>query len=111
MNLITWHERLKFLREQNGWTMNEIAEKVGAASPQTYSGWEYGRREPDFETIVKLARTYNVSIDWIIKGNDPMLSDSVFKNTLISNGKMIDIKESEARFLEGVLGLKRSELS
>ncbi|MCD5445402.1 helix-turn-helix transcriptional regulator [Lactobacillus delbrueckii subsp. lactis] len=35
----------------------------------TYANYEYGRREPDMETIKKLAKLYNVTVDYLV-GND-----------------------------------------
>ena len=37
---------------------------------QTYANYEYGRREPDFETTKKLANLFNVSTDYLL-GRDP----------------------------------------
>ena len=33
---------------------------------QTYANYEYGRREPDFETTKKLANLFNVSTDYLL---------------------------------------------
>ncbi len=35
----------------------------------TYANYEYGRREPDVETMKKLAKLYNVTVDYLV-GND-----------------------------------------
>lgn len=36
----------------------------------TYTNYEQGKREPPFELIIKLAKLYNVSIDYIAELTD-----------------------------------------
>lgn len=58
-------ERLTKLREEKGYMQKEVAEKVGIA-PNTLSGYERDVRTPDAETLVKLAKFYGVSVDYIL---------------------------------------------
>nr|WP_278771000.1 helix-turn-helix transcriptional regulator [Limosilactobacillus mucosae] len=62
--------RLSALREQKGWSKTYVAKQIGLTSMQTYANYEYGRREPDFETTKKLANLFNVSTDYLL-GRDP----------------------------------------
>lgn len=50
--------RLSALREQKGWSKTYVAKQIGLTSMQTYANYEYGRREPDFETTKKLANLF-----------------------------------------------------
>lgn len=59
-------KRLSVLREQKGWTKTYVAKQIGLTSMQTYANYEYGRREPDFETTKKLANLFNVSTDYLL---------------------------------------------
>ncbi|WP_165844314.1 helix-turn-helix domain-containing protein [Limosilactobacillus fermentum] len=59
-------KRLSALREQKGWTKTYVAKQIGLTSMQTYANYEYGRREPDFETTKKLANLFNVSTDYLL---------------------------------------------
>lgn len=58
-------ERLRWLRERKGFSQKEIADKIGI-SQQGYSHLETGRREPNLETLIKLSRVFDESIDFIV---------------------------------------------
>lgn len=60
--------RLKELRESQGLNMRQVAGKLGM-SYTTYISYEKGTREPNYETLKKIAKYYNCSIDYIL-GND-----------------------------------------
>jgi len=57
--------RIKHLRDQIGETQDDIAKLLGTSRP-TVTRYENGKREPDFNTIVKLARHFNVSVDYLL---------------------------------------------
>lgn len=57
-------ERLKELRLKKGLTQTELGEKVGVKQ-STFTNWENGKREPNFETIIKIADLLEVSLDWL----------------------------------------------
>lgn len=66
--------RLKTLRKTKGLTQKEIANRLGIART-TYAGYEQGEREPDYETLIKIADYFNVPVDYILgRSNDPVLS-------------------------------------
>lgn len=58
-------ERLKSLRRDNNLTMKELGIKLNLAE-STISLYESGRREPDYQTLKKLADFFNVSIDYLL---------------------------------------------
>lgn len=59
-------ERLKQLRhEKNGLTQADIASQLGIAKT-TYSSYEQGKREPDFETLQRIAVYFDVSTDFLL---------------------------------------------
>lgn len=58
--------RLTNLRESRGCSKTYVAKAIGLSSMQTYANYEYGRREPDFETVDKLANLFNVSTDYLL---------------------------------------------
>lgn len=70
-------DRLTSLRENRGWSKTYVAKAVGLSSMQTYANYEYGRREPDFEMVNKLANLFNVSADYLLGHNQ---SDSSTKD-------------------------------
>lgn len=61
--------RLTNLREKRGWSKTYVAKAIGLNSMPTYANYEYGRREPDLETINKLAKLFNVTTDYLLNGN------------------------------------------
>lgn len=65
-------DRLRQLRNSRGLTQREVAEKldIGVSTLGMYEG---GRREPDLETLKRLARFYGVTMDYLT-GNDTELS-------------------------------------
>lgn len=56
---------LKKLRENRGWTKTQVAEKLGK-SLATYANYEYGIRDPDTNTLIKIADLYDISIDYLV---------------------------------------------
>lgn len=63
-------ERLRALREKNGYTMEDVAQAI-KIKRQTYNGYEAPPtkkyfRNPSFENLVKLAELYSVSTDYLI---------------------------------------------
>lgn len=57
--------RIAELREQKGWTQEELATTIGI-SRAALSHYEKNRRKPDFETLTQLADLFQVSIDYLI---------------------------------------------
>ncbi len=59
-----YYPRLRDLREDMDLTQTQLANKL-KMHKTTYTNYEQGKREPPFELIIKLAKLYNVSIDYI----------------------------------------------
>lgn len=62
-------ERLRNARIEKGCTQEEIANYLGFTRP-TYTAYESGRRKPDNDTLVKIARFLNVSTDYLLGLSD-----------------------------------------
>ena len=62
-------EKLKELRKEKGISLKELGSIVGVAEC-TMSLYENGKRQPDYETLLKLAEYYGVSVDYILRGDD-----------------------------------------
>lgn len=58
------YQRLKDLREDCDLTQKEIANQLNTSQKQ-YSRWETGEYEIPFHYVIKLAKYYNTSIDYI----------------------------------------------
>lgn len=59
-----YYPRLRDLREDKDLTQEQLI-KILKMHKTTYTNYEQGKREPPFELIIKLAKFYNVSIDYI----------------------------------------------
>lgn len=57
--------RLKELRNDKGLLQKDLAEKLGLTQ-QTISLYESNKREPDYETLQKIANFFDVSTDFIL---------------------------------------------
>lgn len=60
--------RIKQLREKRGLNQEELGEIVGV-SDKTVSSWEINRTEPKMGIVQQLADFFNVTTDYLIKGN------------------------------------------
>lgn len=58
------YTRLKDLREDHDLLQKDVAKVLGTSQKQ-YSRWETGETEIPFHNAIKLARYYNVSLDFI----------------------------------------------
>lgn len=63
--LTVFAERLKALRKGRGITQAQFSENFNI-SRGTIGMWETGRREPDFETAIRIADYFHVSVDYLI---------------------------------------------
>lgn len=60
---------LKILRKKRGLTQEEVADKIGATKI-TISRYEANQRKIGGENLVKLAKLFNVTPEYILNGND-----------------------------------------
>ena len=58
-------KNLKLLRKSFNLTLQQLAEELGTSN-QVLSRYERGEREADYETLAKIARFFNVSIDYLL---------------------------------------------
>lgn len=58
--------KIKHYRQQNDWTQQVVAEKLGV-SRKTISSWGNGRSYPDIFMLVQLSDLYHVSLDDLLR--------------------------------------------
>ena len=109
--------RLKELRLENNYTMQEVAKKIDLKSRGTYSDIEHGKNILTSINALKLANLYNVSLDYIYgltnnKDNKNLMNDkeldTILKTGISYNGKTLtstDIIALKA-FLQGLTSSK-----
>ena len=65
---MTYGDRLKSLRTSRDLSQQEVADRL-SINRSTYARYELSKTQPDFETLEKIAAFYDVTTDYIIKGN------------------------------------------
>lgn len=60
-----WAKRIATLRSEHYFTQAQVSKALGIALT-TYAGYESGKHQPDFETMIKIADIYKVSMDYLI---------------------------------------------
>ncbi len=58
-------QRISEMRLSMGWSQVELAKRLGVAK-QTVSNWENENIQPSIEMLVRVARLFNVSADYLL---------------------------------------------
>ncbi|MDO5603067.1 MAG: helix-turn-helix transcriptional regulator [Oscillospiraceae bacterium] len=64
---------LRALRKERGLSMKQLGARMGLAE-STISQYETGKREPDYETLLRLCDYFGVTADYLLKGAGPSSS-------------------------------------
>jgi transcriptional regulator with XRE-family HTH domain len=65
LNEVIIVKNLKKLRDEHNLTQQQMADIFGLQRP-TYTRYEKGERQPDFETLIKISDYFNVSVDYLL---------------------------------------------
>jgi transcriptional regulator with XRE-family HTH domain len=88
-----FNENLKAARERKKMTQKEVADSIGVAK-STYSLYESGNREPNVQTIKKIADTLNVSADDLLGlSNDPLVLAAHFDGDEYTEDELNEIRQ------------------
>lgn len=68
--MIKISQRIKKVRKQKGLSQTELGERIGV-SQQVITNYERNIREPDIETLLKIAGALDVSLEMLI-GEKPL---------------------------------------
>ncbi len=63
--MVNLGSRLKTLRLQHNMTQKEVADRIGI-SPAMIGAYENSSRCPSYETLIKLARFFQVTTDYLL---------------------------------------------
>ena len=63
--MVNMGKKLKALRLEKNFTQKQIAERIGLAT-SAISSYESGMRYPSYDVLVKLARIFHVSTDYLL---------------------------------------------
>lgn len=62
--------RLKELRARKRRTQEEVAKYLGVTRP-AYTAYESGKRNPDYDTLIKLSDYFDVTLDYLLREEKP----------------------------------------
>ncbi len=79
-----YFRRLKIIREQNNMTQKHLADALGITR-SAYCSYEIGRRSPDVDTIVKLAKFYQLPLERFL---GDMESEDLYDNGNFETGDL-----------------------
>lgn len=68
-------DRLRPLRMQAGYTQQQMADHLGLER-STYTKYETGASEPSLATLRRLARTFDVTLDYLLGQSDDPVAPS-----------------------------------
>lgn len=87
-----FNENLKNARERKGMSQKDVAEEIGVAK-STYSLYESGNREPNVQTIKRIADVLNVSADDLLGlNNEPITIAAHFDGDEYTEEELDEIK-------------------
>jgi len=76
-------QRICELRTALGWSQVELAKRLGVAK-QTVSNWENENIQPSIEMLVRLAKLFNVTTDYLLGLEDiPRLNIEGLSNRVV----------------------------
>ncbi len=89
--------RIKELRKKNKLSQIALSIKL-EVSQETVSAYENGKYFPSFETLVKLSKIFNTSIDYLMGlsgDNEPTETANLTENILLSSFRKLPPHEKE----------------
>lgn len=99
-----YNDILKKLRSDKGVSQQIVADYL-SITKQAYSLYELGKREPDFETLLKLGEYFDVSTDYLLRGaEENKVTETDLKFALFNGteGVTDEMFEEVKRFAEMV---------
>ena len=57
--------KLRQLRQERSWTQGLVAQRIGGTA-SIVSAYENGIRQPSYQALIRLARLYDVSADYLL---------------------------------------------
>lgn len=96
--------RLRELREAKGLSRKAVAEKINI-DQTTYGKYELNKREPDSETLKKLADFFEVTVDYLLGREIKTQPDPKppKKEIVLSEKEMKDIKHKAENIAAGMM--------
>ena len=97
-------ERLRMLRKSNNLTQKQVAQSL-SIDRSTYAYYEIDKTKPDYDTLLRISRIFNVSVDFLL-GRDRDVSASVTlhdnqypRDNTETSRSLVDLTQEELAFL------------
>lgn len=85
-------ERLALLRKEKGLTQEELAQALNITR-SALSLYEIGKRDPDTETLRKIAGFFNVSVDYLLGRTDIRNPEEKIKQAISDDPELLEFWE------------------
>lgn len=72
-----------------GYSQEDVAERVGVAR-QNYHRWEIGKNSPSNDMVVKLARLFHTTTDYLLGESDEQTADIAYDDLAPDEKLLID---------------------
>lgn len=102
--------RIKEARMKSGMPQWKVAKMLGTTQ-NAFSQWETGKHEPDYKTLVAMAKIFGVSVDYLLEVEEPSATEDDIKVALFGgDGEVTDeMWEEVKRFAEFVKQNRRNK--
>lgn len=80
-------DKIRELRKERGMTQKEVAERLGIGG-STMTMYETGRREPNMETLIKIADFFDVSTDYLLGKTKAKNEKEVISRALVDDPEL-----------------------
>ncbi len=87
-------DKLIDLRKKNGWSQEELAEKVNV-SRQAISKWEGAQSIPDMSRVLQLSELFGVSTDYLLK-DDLEQTEPTPENAQVGLSRTVSMEEANS---------------
>lgn len=102
------NEKIKFERKRLKLTQNDLSKLLNVSQP-TLAGYETGVREPDLETLLKLAKIFNCSVDYLLDNEKAKIyfTDDWQREIIELTQNASDIEKAKIKaYIQGLLDSK-----
>ena len=96
---MTLADKIINLRKQNGWSQEELAEKLGVTR-QSVSKWESAGAVPDIAKILQMSELFGVTTDYLLKDNEEETEAAPKTESEKSDGARLVEKAEAQGYLE-----------
>ncbi|MCJ7555025.1 MAG: XRE family transcriptional regulator [Ignavibacteriaceae bacterium] len=101
-------ERLKSARKMAGYSLEELANKLGDITKQALSNYENNKRNPDSAIIIRLAKIFGVKPDYFLRNSNVKFENFEYrKRSKILKKEINRIEEKTIDYLERFIELEQ----